>query len=479
MNPPETAPAQDPADDLVDERTGLITRVDRAERQPWWPRGLDICSASVGAISHHLPWHADRVSTGTAFNDPEHARIAAIGEAVERYCGNFVPAGLRRASYTELLDAGERAVDPGSLALYSQAQYAEPGCPFTVFTADLPVLWTEGVTLGGGSGGDEEAVWVPASLTYVNYFQPPREAEPPTNFAVLAGIAAGPDLRGARTAALEEIIERDATVIWWANHLPATPVDLNDARLAHLLRPAPHLGHGWGHAPGTGEELSYRVVAIPTVFDVSVIGVLLRDEVLDLTVLGVAARPDPAAAVAKALAEAVTLRIYALGLLEPDGVIWQAVADGYLSTGLFHPHRADRAYAASYRDDFRDVADLACHSQIWLDPAMAGHLAPITADVPPVSLAELPVVAGDPYLAYLGRLASAGLQAHAVDLTTPDLAATGIRVSRVVVPGAYSNAPAAFPFLGGTRLYDDPVRLGLRAHALAEADVNLVPLPHT
>ncbi|WP_436763136.1 YcaO-like family protein [Streptosporangium sp. V21-05] len=462
---------------LVNERTGLITRVDRAEPQPWWPRGLDVYSTSVAAISRHLPWPADRVSTGTAFNDPGRARIGAIGEAIERYCGNFVPAGLRRASYTDLVSAGERAVDPAALALYSAAQYAEPGCPFTRFTADLPVLWSRGVTLDGGD--DEAEIWVPSSLTYVNYFQPPREAEPLTNFAMLAGIAAGPDLRASRAAALEEVIERDATVIWWANHLPATPVDLNDPRLAHLLRPAPDLGPGWGHAAGTGTELSYRVVAIPTVFDVSVIGVLLRDHTLGLSVFGVAARPDPVAAVSKALAEAVTLRVYALGLLEPDGAIWQAVADGDLSADLFHPHRADRAYRSSYRADFRDVVDLACHSQIWLDPAMSEYLTPITAGNATVSLQQLPTITGDLYLAYLGRLAAAGLTAHAVDLTTADVAATGLRVSRVVVPGAYSNPPAAFPFLGGSRLYDDPVRLGLRTAALAEADINLVPLPHT
>uniref|UniRef100_UPI001C3F48A0 YcaO-like family protein n=1 Tax=Herbidospora sakaeratensis TaxID=564415 RepID=UPI001C3F48A0 len=283
-------------------------------------------------------------------------------------------------------------------------------------------------------------------------------------------------LRFALTSGLEEVIERDATVIWWANRLPAAPVDVADARLAHLLRPDAGLGPGWGRAAG---DLRYRVVSIPTTFDVAVIGVLLRDPVLGIHTFGVAARPDPAHAVAKAMAEAVTLRIYSLGLLEPDGAIYQAVEDGVLSPDLLKPHRADRAYAASYRSDFRDVVDLACHSQIWLDPAMAGELEPITGRADPVRLDDLPTITGDVCRAYLDRAAALGLRAHAVDLTTSDVAATGARVVRVVVPGAYSNPPAAFPFLGGDRLYTDPVRLGLRAAPLAEADVNLVPLPHT
>ncbi|GIH23617.1 hypothetical protein Aph01nite_19270 [Acrocarpospora phusangensis] len=458
---------------LLDPRTGIITRLDHVAAEPWWPSGLNVCTAAVSAISALLPWPADRVATGTAFHDPDRAVLRAAGEATERYCGNFVPAGLRRATFRELAAAGENALDPATLALYSASQYAEPGCPFVPFTADLPVLWIRGTTLDG------PPVWVPASLVFVNYLVPPREAEPATNYAMLAGLAAGPDLRFALTSGLEEIIERDATVIWWANRLPAAPVDLADARLAHLLRPAADLGPGWGRPHGATGDLRYRVVRIPTTFDVAVIGVLLDDPALGIHTFGVAARPDPVNAVAKALAEAVTLRIYSLGLLEPGGAIYQAVEDGVLSQDMLKPHRPDRAYAQSYRGDFRDVVDLSCHSQIWLDPAMAKELAPITGETDPVRLDDLPVITGDVRQAYLDRVRALGLDAHAVDLTTADVAATGARVVRVVVPGAYSNPPAAFPFLGGDRLYTDPVRLGLRAVPLAEADVNLVPLPHT
>ncbi|WP_030172142.1 YcaO-like family protein [Spirillospora albida] len=461
-------------DHLVDDRTGVITRLFEADPEPWWPPGLSVFGTHVGDLASLLPWPADRVSTGTAFGDPARARRSAIGEAVERYCGNFVPDALARATHAELVEAGRRAVDPADLALYSAAQYAEPGCPFVPFTPDLPVLWTTGATLPG-----EEPVHVPASLVYINYHQPPRTAEPVTNFVMLAGIAAGTDDRMARTAALEEIIERDATVIWWANRLPARPVDVAHPRLAPHLTPVPEAGPGWAAATGVDSPCRYRVVALPTVFDVAVLGVLLDDPEHRISVLGVAARPDPAGAALKALAEAVTLRRYALGLLDPDGDIWVSARDGTIPIEFFHPHRPDRRYADSYRADFRDVADLSCHSQIWLDPRMRPHLAPITGPGDPIGLDELPRVTGDPYRAYLERLAGAGLTAHAVDVTTPDVAALGLRAARVVVPGAYSNAPAAFPFLGGARLRTDPVRLGLRTAPTRDDELNLVPLPHT
>lgn len=444
-------------DKLVDDRTGMIRRVDLLEPEPWWPAGLSVCTAEVSSPHRLLPWPADRVATGTAFGDPDRARMSAVGEAVERYCGNYVPAGLRRAAYRDL---GGPAVDPHTLALYSDDQYAGHGFPFRPFTRELEVLWTPGEDLADGT-----PTWLPASLVYVNYLTPPRDGEPPTNYPMLAGIAAGPSAAAARTAALEEIVERDATVIWWANALPARPV----TGVGPPLEPEPE--PGWYRAGG----LRYRVVAIPTVFDVAVLGVLLDDAGTGIATLGVAARPDPAEAVRKALAEAVTLRRYALGLLDPEGEIWAAADAGVIDRRVFKPFRADRAYREDYRRDHRDVVDLACHSQLWLDPRMREHLTPITAGTDAVALDELPRVDGDPLDGYLKRVAAHGLSAYAADLTTADVASAGLAVARVIVPGAYSNAPAAFPFLGGRRLREDPARLG---HAPA-APLNLVPLPHT
>ena len=80
---------------------------------------------------------------------------------------------------------------------------------------------------------------------------------------------------------------------------------------------------------------------------------------------------------------------------------------------------------------------------------------------------------------YLRRLETQGLEAYSVDVTTPDVASVGLSVVRVVVPGLYGNAPAAFPPLGGRRLYEDPVRLGWVPRPIEEDDIVLEPIPHT
>ncbi len=75
-------------------------------------------------------------------------------------------------------------------------------------------------------------------------------------------------------------------------------------------------------------------------------------------------------------------------------------------------------------------------------------------------------------------LAELGLEVLALELTTPDVAAAGFRVFRITVPGTIDiAADARYPRLGGRRLYELPVRLGVRDRPLAEDELNLLPAP--
>lgn len=476
---------------LVDERTGILTAVEPVEGWPGIPPGVHLWSGHVSDVDAVLGWPADRISLGMAF-DPIDAWHGAVGEAVERYCGNAAASGVRTASWDQLAEAGERAVDPQSLALLSPEQYAEPGCPFVPFRRDLVVGWVRGVDLI-----DTQPTWVPASLVWVNHHltatRPGVDPEEPLTHPVnLAGLAAGRTLADAERAACEEIIERDAAELWWHSGAPATAVvDAGVAgdfagvvETAHLV----DLGQGWWRRRCADAEWLVRVVAIPTVFDVSVIGVLLHDLRDDLYGLGLAARPDPAVAIGKALLESISLIGYARGLLEPDGDIWTAAEQGAFDGSALHAWRADRRYRDSYRDDFRDARDLSCHAQLWLDPQMHRHLAPLVRDLPTTTLKRLPRVGGDPRSAYVAALHGQDIRPVSVDITTDDIAAAatiggavrpGPRVCRIVAPGAYSNTPAAFPLLGGQRLMTNPVRLGLRESPLTRDDIVLAPMPHT
>ncbi len=437
---------------LVDARTGIVTETQRYANPPEWPDAFHLVTTAVADVGHDRPWCADRVSTGTAYADPAQATRSALGEAVERYCGNFVPATVERASRHELTSAGRAAVDPTALCLYSPEQYADPRLPFEPFTPDLRVCWVPGTDLVTGGTS-----LVPASLVYINYLVGPRIGEPITNFVAYAGLAAGRDRHHAELSALEEIIERDAVELWWDSGEPARRVRLPEA-LETRMRAC------------SDPVLEYVALEIPSPWRVPVVAVVVRDPELDLVALGSAARPDPAQAVLKAAGEAVSLRSLAKGLLDPGGGPLTAVDAGLVDGTALKPWREDRAYLDDYADDFHDVTDLLCQAQIHLDPRTrewTDRLFVEGDEVPLADVARRLAVAGDDAdvrAHYRDECVSiGGSHPVSVDVTTPDVATAGLAVARVTAPGTYGNAPAGFQ-------PRDPRRRTNR---------NRVPIPHT
>lgn len=456
---------------LIDARLGLLTRLVREPSRPGVPRSYGAYTAQVASTARFASWMADPCGYGSALDDDERARRAAIGEAVERYCGNAVPdasipgatgpGGLLRAAFTELAGAGRDAVDPETVALHSPRQYAQPGFPFVPFSRDLEVEWVPGRDLATG----REAL-VPAALVYLNY-RPP--GVPLTNLQIYAGIAAGESAEQAQRHALEELFERDALTIWWLSGAPGTGIDAGDLDAAV-----------WSADPG-GAHLRGTLLHLRSPFGVPVVCAFLEDPDRALVACGAACRASPQEAIRKAVVEAIDGLVVAAELLDPDAAIWHAVGTGARYAHPYRPYRADRAYRQDFRADYRDVTDLATHTQLYLDPAAQGEvLRRLRSPADRVALAAIaPVLAQPAPGAYLAALRAHGLRAIAVDLTTPDVRSAGLHVARVVVPGLCSYAPAAFPLLGGRRLYEEPVRLGWRAGPLTEDDLVLDPLPYS
>ncbi len=450
---------------LVDERTGLVTSLERFVNPPEWPAALTITAAHVAHVGWDRTWHADRITTGTSFEGTERAAYSAVGEAIERYCANRIPGELTRASYLELTGSGRVAVDPDSLLLYSPEQYGCPEFPFVPFDRDLSVLWTEGQDMLVA-----EPVLVPASLVWVNYFHGPREYEPRTNFVVFAGVAAGVSRADAERSALEEVIERDAVEVWWHAGAPGIELDLTDR---------PDLTDALRSGDSDSEVLEYTALLVENRWNVPVVAVLVQDREYDLVTLGTAARPDVGAAVLKAAGEAVSLRSYAKGLLQRDGGPWQAVDLGLVDGTPLKPWRADRAYLDSYAADFAYVSDLSCQTQIYLDPRTRVWVEHLRRPQRRIACSDVAPVDGDPRRAYLSRLQSAGIVPVSVDLTTPDVRDAGVHAVRVIAPGTYTNAPAGFACLAGSRLREEPQQLGWVDRPLRQDELVLRPIPHT
>ena len=433
------------------------------------PERLHLAVADLPDLSGALPWQGDRQSFGSSWSGPDEAVLAAVGEAAERYCAPHPrPAHERlHGSHRSLSDRGVRALDPDRLALYSPAQYASPGFRFRPFTADDEVWWIRGRSLSRA-----EEVYVPAFLVYATWPQMPEgRAEPRYLFPPTGGLAAGPSDEHAQLSGLEEVVERDAVAVWWANaqRLPALPVP---ADIEALLRPA-------------GRDYAVRLIPIDNVFGAPVVAAVVRDEAEGWLTLGAATRHDLRAAALKALAEAYLLQLTCRALDDPRSGVAPSDAQGgshppgSARRSPLKPWRENRSYLDAYRADAGDVVEMLCQQQLHLDRRAGERVADWTWDLPVRAWADLPAPAERSLDSLRDRVESAGHEVLWVDLTTPEATRAGMRVGRVVVPGTVCTAPAAYPPWGGERVQRSAVQLGWRQEPLAEHLLNTFPMPHT
>lgn len=412
---------------ICDPRLGIVRRIEQYSLPAHMPSELVCIVAQLADTTRFCAWPSDATTTGCVWWDETAAQHAALGEAVERYCGNLVPGDLLHASYTECVMAGYAALAPETVTLFSDQQYQRAGFPFTRLTNTSPIHWTTGQEMA--TGADR---LVPAALVYVTYprIDGPTRTALLTNPPIAAGIAAGPSREAAECAALEELIERDAVTVAWLTQIPLPRIQLPDD-LAVLMR-------------GSAGMLQTTAVLFPNPYAVPVLGTFVSDATTGIITLGTACRPNAREALHKAYAEAVQLQMVARTLDDPQSTLIQTAQH---HRGPLKPWRSDRAYIQSYRTDWSDVTDLLCQLQLYLDPTMRNHLA---AWLIPGAVVTLDEISGAPMRSrelYLERFLAQGIAPISVDVTTHDIKPLGLTVVRVVAPGICVNTPAAFPAL--------------------------------
>ncbi|WP_410643335.1 YcaO-like family protein [Amycolatopsis sp. lyj-346] len=449
---------------LRDPEAGVIRSVKVQPTPAHFPRSLHIAVARAADMRRVMDFPNDLTAFGSSWESAAAAEGPAIGELIERYCANWVSprTPMISASYTELTRRGLAAVAPDSLVGYSADQHAERGFPFAPLDDDTTVAWVPGRGLVSGAER-----WVPACWVYVawNSFRP--DGEQRHLYPNLSGIAGGRTWAEAVANGLCETIERDASMVWWAN----TPL-LPQVPLADF---APEL------AAELGDRFRAAIIPISGRYGLATAAACVRDVRSDFLAIGFATRPGFAEAGRKALAEGIGLQW--TGLTMAGARPGSAQANVLSSQRNLKPFRADSRYLDSYRADFRDVKDLACQLQIYLDPRAAAHVSPWTFDVPAGPRPAEPAGAPESADALIGRVAvelraEFGEEPIAVDLTTPDIAEAGFSAVRVLSPGLVPNFPAAFPQWGRGRVSRAAVTLGWRETPLPEPELNRFPLAH-
>ncbi|MBI1999077.1 MAG: YcaO-like family protein [Parcubacteria group bacterium] len=184
------------------------------------PRGFITHIDISGAEEKQLGYSG----AGLDIFDRNKTFLPALGEAVERWALNTVPAQktLKRSSFGAL---GDAALDIFSFAGFSDEQRRKGHPRFHLsFTKDTPFAWTRGFSLT-----QKKPLWLPlqlVSLKYAHDLPAPQKEEPLLAPIISTGAAAGPDLASAILNGILEVIERDAFMVYWLNSLAPERIDI-------------------------------------------------------------------------------------------------------------------------------------------------------------------------------------------------------------------------------------------------------------
>jgi ribosomal protein S12 methylthiotransferase accessory factor len=430
---------------LVSRRCGIVRACRPVSKDPSEPLVPHVVRAEL-ANHRFLSGTGDEfmVASGKGFT-PAEARASALGEAVERYSGSL-GAGVALLHATRATLPGS-ALDPRRLVLYLAEQYAS--LKYSPYEDDATLGWVTGRSLVTG-----EDVFVPAIAVFMAY-----EARTHAEFIAPItsnGLAAGPTLASAIRSAALEVIERDAFLNMWLHQLPCVRVDAAthpEARVVDLVR---------AYARRRVELELYRLPMDHPVPVFAALGVQ-EDRAGDgpAVVVGLGADLDPGVAARRAVLEVAQVRP-ALRIRARSDAATTRIAEL-----VEDPHRVEslddhdllytsRAMLGAF--DFLRSSQRARGP--WIEPASSGLDA----------VADLRTIAG--------HLRDAGTDLIYCNLTTDDVRPFGLHTVRAIVP---DFQPIHFGRgerrLGGTRLFDLPRRLGLRAGPATVADLNDLPHP--
>ncbi|PSL52299.1 ribosomal protein S12 methylthiotransferase accessory factor [Saccharothrix carnea] len=419
----------------VDPLTGIVADIE--VREPGDDDGGTTCAWNRGGTdtTWFSPVRASCVG-GATKADPLEARVSALGEVLERYAaGVYDPSRFVRAS---LADLGPAAVDPRDLPLGSARDYETADGAFVPYEPDVVIDWVEATDLVGG-----DRRLVPAIAVHVPY-RPPRHRE-----QLLApnstGLAAGSTRAQAVRGGLLEVVERDAAAVFWYNRLAAPTLDTASLPAGPALVVLERLR-------ARGVDVIAKDVTTDLGIPVVMAMGLLETPERPVALFGYRADPDPHACLHGALQELDhVFRMY-----------WRSQSLGSAPAAVDVPR------------DIWDFATYYCHPRRLpaLDFLREGPVRPL-----PDPAATHPSDA-EAVTRLVERLAAAGYRPLAVDITPVDVAECGVTVVRAVVPGLQPVAfSTTFRRLGGPRLYQAPVRMGLRDRPLTEDEMNPEPLP--
>ncbi|MFH1233788.1 MAG: YcaO-like family protein [Patescibacteria group bacterium] len=152
--------------------------------------------------------------------NPEEAKIRAIGETIERYCGSHINKKIKKASYDCVK---KNAINPRELIYFSDSQYCND-FPYKKFNQKKQIGWVTGFSLT-----KKNKILLPAFAVYLGYNRLISKDE---YFAPSSscGLASHVSIEKAKNNSIFELIERDAAMITWLYKKRVSRIDINSIK---------------------------------------------------------------------------------------------------------------------------------------------------------------------------------------------------------------------------------------------------------
>ena len=402
--------------------TGVVSRLERIE--------ADLPMNTNFYAAHNFSAPAETVDdlraglSGGSFgkgSTAEQGEASALMEAIERYSGVYQGDEIRRTRRFTDFPPGD-AIPPNDVLLFSDAQYRPQQAPTphsghhaipTQFDRSAKMEWSPIWSLR-----DKHFKYLPTSLLY--FFYP----DDGVYHADSNGCAAGNTVEEAIVQGFLELVERDAYAIWWYNRLQRPQVDLSqygDSYIRDLQTQFADIGRRLWVLDVTSD------LEVPTFVAIT----YWIDNGKENIEFGSGAHFDPRIALLRTLTELNQfLAIGHMGGAKPDKSSLDGTNPFRLQDHPFlTPGNDPAAVSTSLGAKFRD---LDTREQVTACVQLAKR---------------------------------AGLDFLVLNQTRPDIE---VPVVRVVVPGLRHFYRRFAP----GRLYDVPVKLGLRDRPLLESELN-------
>lgn len=378
---------------------------------------------------------SENVASGVSFQKKK-ALIRVLGEALERYClDNFNEKNFTIGRISKLHGS---FLHPSEVISFSKQQLQRKSFQKFVIKSDSKLRWVEGFSLPF-----KHKVLIPAQLVYTSYQN--IEGEVRVRLPISTGAAAGRSLRNAIYTGICEVVERDAFMISYLNKLSSSRVDLTSIADEEIKRMI-NILHRY--------KLELVVIEITTDTQIPVFMAIILD------------KTGAGPAVSVGLKAGFNIKETLIGAIEESLMVRSWQRDMFIYSNSAHKipkvikTLEDRAY-------FWFKQDTSHFLNFWLK---SKNLKRLNLEIEYSDKNEFNLA--------ITLLKKARGNVFYVDITHLKMKKLGFTVVKVIIPQLHPlYLDERYPYFGGSRLYEVPIKLGFKNSPKQENQLNKIPHP--